>query len=63
MSQLHLNADEQALLESPPSSHRITLDGHCALAGARDQVVVVDVEAGEVHRVDLADIDPMGWVS
>jgi hypothetical protein len=62
----HLSTHEESLLDSPPDSHRITLDGHCALAGARGQVVHFDPQSGAIERVfeeDLALLPPQGWVS
>lgn len=61
-SQLDLNTDEENLLDAPPPSHRLTLDGHCALAGARGQVVVYDLEGQGLRHVDPASLDPRGWL-
>jgi hypothetical protein len=61
--QRDLNTEEQALLDAPPPSHRITLDGHCALAAARGQVVLYDIEGTGLRHVDLADLDPRGWTT
>lgn len=58
-----LNDEERDLLESPPDSHRLTLDGHCALAADRDQVVLYDIEGGGLRYVDPTNLDPRGWVS
>jgi hypothetical protein len=58
-----LNEDERDLLESPPDSHHLTLDGHCALAASHGHVVVYDLEGAGLSHVDPAELQPAWWVS
>jgi hypothetical protein len=60
--QLHLNSEERDILEAPPPSHRLTLDGHCALAADRGQVVLYDVEGAGLRYVDPSNLDPRAWI-
>jgi hypothetical protein len=57
-----LTDEDREALESPPNSHRLTLDGHCALAGP-GRAVIYDLDGRGFVYQDLADLDPLGWVS
>ena len=56
-----LSGDEYDALSCAPPD-RLTLDGHCALAGP-GRAVIYDLDGRGFVYQDLADLDPLGWVS